>query len=124
MVLLRELAVRNRALTLGGLEAGSEKLGERCGEPTSSLSAEARSFTPVNKKKARHAMSHSHKRANTSTPYPKDMGFCVCARTVHVCTVLECTGTRARWRLAQGGRVGRAGESSFSCPPARPCKSW
>ena len=28
----------------------------------------------------------------------------------------------ARWPLAQGGRVGRAGESSAFCPPAQPCR--
>ena len=28
----------------------------------------------------------------------------------------------ARWPLAQGGRVGRAGETSVSCPPTQPCR--
>ena len=28
----------------------------------------------------------------------------------------------ARWPLAQGGRVGRAGESSAFCPPTQPCR--
>ena len=29
---------------------------------------------------------------------------------------------RARWPMAQGGRVGRAGESSAFCPPTQPCR--
>ena len=28
----------------------------------------------------------------------------------------------ARWPLAQGGRVGRAGETSAFCPPTQPCR--
>ena len=28
----------------------------------------------------------------------------------------------ARWPLAQGGRVGSAGQSSAFCPPAQPCR--
>ena len=55
--------------------------------------AEARSSSPMEKKKKNStARARGHKRANTSTLYPRDTASCVSARTVHGCTVAFGSG--------------------------------
>ena len=76
--------------------------------------AEARRSSPVEKKKKNStARARGHKRAKHKHFVSKEYRV-LCKRAHSV--------MGARWPLAQGGRVGRAGESSAFCPPTQPCR--
>ena len=106
-------------------------VGGRCGEPTSSLALRRGFHPPCIRKRTGNstAGARGHKRAYTSTSYPKDTASCVSARTVHVCTVAFGSGREGGtcWKdqrflpahpaLQKAGSFCFLGEGAESPPP-------
>ena len=107
------------------LGAGSGVLGERCGEPTFSLSAEARRSTPVNEKeKGQYDTPRAIPQAREHK-HPVSKGYGVLCTARAQCTSARCMSAQARvhgglWLRAGGWDA--LGSPAFSCPPAQPCR--